>query len=76
MRESSIILVLLLQAAEELKYSPTGVPGEMSMPYRDLLVCGVSTRLNQYIQRFDDIISPTDVDFNIKRLTLRISNSS
>ena len=33
------------------------------MPYRDLLVCGVSTRLNQYVQGLDDIISLTDVDF-------------
>ena len=58
MRESNIILVPLLQADEELKYRPAIVLQEMPMPYRDLLVCGVSTRLNQYIQGFDDIISP------------------
>lgn len=63
MRESNIILVPLLQADEELKYRPAIVLQEMPMPYRDLLVCGVSTRLNQYIQGFDDIISPTDADF-------------
>ena len=33
------------------------------MPYRDLLVCGVSTRLDQYMQELDDIISPVDADF-------------
>lgn len=63
MRESSIILVPLLQADEELKYRPAIVLREMPMPYRDLLVCGISTRLNQYVQGFDDIISPTDADF-------------
>ena len=63
MRESDVILVLLLQANEELKYRPAIVLREMPMPYRDLLVCGVSTNLNQYVQGFDEIISPTDADF-------------
>ena len=63
MRESNIVLVPLLQADEELKYRPAIVLREMPMPYRDLLVCGVSTRLNQHVQGFDDIISPTDADF-------------
>ncbi|MDE0423350.1 MAG: type II toxin-antitoxin system PemK/MazF family toxin [Candidatus Poribacteria bacterium] len=63
MRESSIVLVPLLQADEELKYRPAIVLREMPLPYRDLFVCGVSTRLNQYVQGLDDIISPTDADF-------------
>ena len=63
MKESNVILVPLVQADEELKYRPAIVLREMPMPYRDLLVCGVSTRLNQYVQGFDDIISPVDADF-------------
>ena len=63
MQESNVILVPLLQADEELKYRPAIVLREMPMPYRDLLVCGVSTNLNQYVQDFDDIISPVDADF-------------
>jgi mRNA interferase MazF len=31
--------------------------------YRDVLVCGVSTQLHHYIQRFDEIIAPADADF-------------
>lgn len=63
MKESDVILVALVQADEELKYSPAIVLREMPMPYRDLLVCGVSRRLNQYMQGLDDIISPADADF-------------
>ena len=63
MKESDVILAPLPQADEALKYRPAIVLREMPIPYQDLLVCGVSTKLNQYIHGFDDIISPTDVDF-------------
>lgn len=63
MKESDVILAPLVQADEELKYRPAIVLREMPMPYRDLLVCGVSTRLDQYMLELDDIISPADVDF-------------
>ncbi len=32
-------------------------------PCHDLLVCGASTQLHQYVKDFDEIISPTDADF-------------
>ena len=70
MRESNVILVPLLQANEELKYRPAIVLREMPMPYRDLFVCGVSTRLNQYVEGLDDIISPADADFMSSGLRL------
>ncbi len=63
MKESDVILAPIFQADEALKYRPAIVLREMPMPYRDLLVCGVSTRLSHYIQGLDDIISPTDSDF-------------
>lgn len=63
MKESNVILAPLFQADEELKYRPAIVLREMPLPYRDILVCGVSTRLDHYIQGFDDIISPADADF-------------
>ncbi len=31
--------------------------------YGDLLVCGISTQLHQYVKGFDEIISPSDDDF-------------
>ena len=63
MKESDVILAPLVQADEELKYRPAIVLREMPMPYRDLLVCGISTRLDQYMPELDDIISPADADF-------------
>ncbi|MDE0635170.1 MAG: type II toxin-antitoxin system PemK/MazF family toxin [Candidatus Poribacteria bacterium] len=68
MKESDVILAPLYQSDEELKYRPAIVLREMPAPYRDLLVCGVSTRLDQNIQGFDDIISPSDADFALSGL--------
>ena len=68
MKESDVILAPLSQADEELKYRAAIILREMPIPYRDILVCGVSTRLNQYIHGFDDIISVTDSDFALSGL--------
>ena len=63
MKESDVILTPLFQTDAELKYRPAIVLREMPLPYKDLLVCGISTQLNQNIPCFDEIISPADVDF-------------
>lgn len=68
MKESDVILAPLSQVDEELKYRPAIVLREMLIPYQDILVCGVSTNLRQYVRGFDDIISPTDVDFILSSL--------
>ena len=51
-----------------IKYRPAIVLREMPIPYRDLLVCGVSTRLDQYVRGLDDMISPADADFVLSGL--------
>lgn len=58
MKESDVILMPLFQADAELKYRPAIVLREMPLPYKDLLVCGISTQLNQNIPGFDEVISP------------------
>ena len=63
MKESNVILTPLFQADVELKYRPAIVLRVTPLPYQDLFVCGVSTQLNQYVPEFDEIISPSDVDF-------------
>ena len=45
MKESDVILAPLSQADEELKYRPAIILREMPIPYRDILVCGVSTKV-------------------------------
>jgi mRNA interferase MazF len=62
MKEGDIVLTPVPQADGKLKNRPALILREMP-PYRDLLVCGVSTQLHQYVKGFDEIISPTDADF-------------
>ncbi len=67
MNEGDIILTPIPQADGKLKNRPAIILREMPH-YRDLLVCGVSTQLHQYIKGFDEIISPTDTDFALSGL--------
>lgn len=62
MKEGDVVLTPIPQADGRVKNRPAIALREMP-GYRDLLVCGVSTQLKQYIKDFDEIISPTDDDF-------------
>jgi len=62
MKEGDVILTPVPQADGELKDRPAIFLREMP-PYQDLLVCGVSTQLHQYVKDFDEIISPANADF-------------
>jgi len=62
MKEGNVILTPVPQADGKLKERPAIFLREMP-PYRDLLVCGVSTQLYQYAKDFDELISPADADF-------------
>ena len=62
MKEGDVILTPVPQADRKRKDRPAIFLREMP-PYRDLLVCGVSTQLHQYVKDFDEIISPADADF-------------
>jgi mRNA interferase MazF len=62
MREGSIILAAITQADGNQKNRPALVLREMPK-YGDLLICGISTQLRQYIDGFDEIIRTEDLDF-------------
>jgi mRNA interferase MazF len=62
MQEGDVVLTPVPQADGTVKNRPAIVLREMPV-YRDVLVCGVSTQLHQYVQGFDDLISPADADF-------------
>jgi mRNA interferase MazF len=62
MREGNIILTAILQADGQRKNRPALVLREMPK-YGDLLICGISTQIQQYLPNFDEIIKPEDVDF-------------
>ena len=62
MQEGDVVLTPVPQADGTVKNRPAIVLREMPV-YRDMLVCGVSTQLHQYVQGFDEIIAPADADF-------------
>ena len=62
MKEGDVVITPVLQADGEQKDRPAIFLREMP-PYRDLLVCGVSAQLHQYVENFDEVISPADADF-------------
>ncbi len=51
MRESDVVLALLPQADGTLKRRPAIVLREMP-PFKDFLVCGISTQLHQKVENF------------------------
>ena len=67
MKEADIVLTPIPQADGKIKNRPVILLRELP-PYKDFLVCGVSTQLHQQVQGFDDIISPSDPDFTASGL--------
>ena len=63
MNQGDVILTPVPQADGNIKNRPAIVLREMP-PYRDVLVCGVSTQLHREVKGFDDVIRSTDSDFN------------
>ncbi|MBT7092513.1 MAG: transcriptional regulator [Bacteroidetes bacterium] len=62
MKEADVIITPIPQTDGKTKNRPAVVLREIP-PYKDFLVCGVSTQLHQYVKHFDEIISPDDPDF-------------
>jgi mRNA interferase MazF len=62
MKEGDLVIVPMPQADGMIKNRPAIILREMP-PFRDVLICGVSTQLRQAAKNFDELISPSDVDF-------------
>ncbi len=67
MKEGDVILAAVPQSDGGQKIRPAIILRELP-PYRDLLVCGVSTQLRHSAKDFDEIISPQDSDFKLSGL--------
>ncbi len=63
MRQGDVVLTPVPQANGAIKNRPAIILREMP-PYKDFLLCGVSTQLQQRVKDFDEIISPSDADFS------------
>ena len=62
MKEGDLVIVPMPQADGMIKNRPAIILREMP-PFRDVLICGVSTQLRQAAKNFDELISPSDADF-------------
>jgi len=62
MKEADVVLTPIPQADGVIKNRPAIILREMP-PYRDFLVCGVSTQLDREVKGYDEVISDTDKDF-------------
>ena len=62
MKPGDVVIVAMPQADGTIKNRPAIILREMP-PFRDTLLCGVSTQLHQEARGFDEIIAPADSDF-------------
>lgn len=62
MKEGDIVLTPMPQADGKVKNRPAIYLREMP-PFRDALVCGVSTQTHQLAPDFDELITSQDSDF-------------
>ncbi len=62
MTEADVVLTPVPQADGTIKNRPAVFLRDMP-PFKDLLVCGISTQLRQEVKDFDELISPNDSDF-------------
>jgi mRNA interferase MazF len=64
-REGSVVLVPFphVEAGAPGKVRPAVVVRRLPGDYDDWLVCMVSSRVDQKIEGFDEVMSPQDVDF-------------
>ena len=62
MKEGDVVLTPIPQADGSIKNRPAILLREFP-PYKDFLVCGVSSQLHQQVKGFDDIVSSSDPDF-------------
>jgi mRNA interferase MazF len=67
MNEGDVILVPIPQADGVVKNRPALILREMP-PFRDMLVCGISTQIHQAVPDFDEVITSNDDDFHFSGL--------
>jgi mRNA interferase MazF len=67
MKQGDLVPTPVPQADGVIKNRPAIFLRELP-PYRDLLVCGVSTQLHQEVKGFDEVVQSFDPDFGSRGL--------
>jgi len=62
MKAGDVVLTPVPQADGGVKNRPAILLRDVP-PYEDFLVCGVTTQLHQQVKGFDEVIAPSDSDF-------------
>ncbi len=62
MKAGDVVLTPVPQADGGVKNRPAILLRDVP-PYGDFLVCGVTTQLHQQVKGFDEVIAPSDSDF-------------
>lgn len=63
MKEGSIVLTAIPQADGKTKLRPALLL-RFVPPYNDCLVCGISSKLHQYTEGFDELVNEQDDDYS------------
>lgn len=67
MKEADIVIAVFPQSDGSLKRRLALILREMP-PFRDFLICGISTQIRQRVENFDEIISANNDDFEASGL--------
>ena len=67
MKESDIVVAAFPQSDGSLKRRPALILREMP-PFRDFLICGISTQIRQKVKNFDELVSLDVSDFEQSNL--------
>jgi mRNA interferase MazF len=67
MKEGDVLLASLPQGDSAAKNRPV-LFLKLMPPFRDFLVCGISTQVQQAVPGLDEVIAPADADFRASGL--------
>jgi mRNA interferase MazF len=63
MRAGEVVLARVQQSDGQLKYRPALVLSIVP-PYKDLLICGISSKVRHEVVGFEDLVLMKETDFN------------
>jgi mRNA interferase MazF len=68
MKPGTIVIIKLPQRDGRQKSRPALVLGKHATSNTEILFCGISTQLHEYREKYDDIISFQDTDYELSGL--------
>ena len=63
MKPGEVVLIRLQTTAGAAKLRPALVLSTLPGPFQNVLICGISTQLNDLQPDWDELVEPSDADF-------------